>query len=142
MTRLDGVKFENGKISVAQKKTGNKLRLNQKKWCVLFLWETSVDVIHSLIGCEYRSAHCVSSACISVMSHCALKMGKSFPVTNAFCALGWVRSNVLFHTCVHCRRLYSEWFRYHIKSDLNENKAVSVGSVVLTILLMKHWKCL
>uniref|UniRef100_A0A672QNX4 Inhibitor of Bruton tyrosine kinase n=1 Tax=Sinocyclocheilus grahami TaxID=75366 RepID=A0A672QNX4_SINGR len=29
--RLDGVKFENGKISVVQKKTGNKLRFNQKK---------------------------------------------------------------------------------------------------------------
>lgn len=32
--RLDGVKYENGKISVINKKTGNKLKFYQKKWCV------------------------------------------------------------------------------------------------------------
>lgn len=32
LNRLDGVKFENGKINVIEKKTGNKSKLNQKKW--------------------------------------------------------------------------------------------------------------
>jgi len=30
--RLDGVKLENGKINVVNKKNGNKPKLNQKKW--------------------------------------------------------------------------------------------------------------
>uniref|UniRef100_A0A8C5AV41 Inhibitor of Bruton tyrosine kinase n=1 Tax=Gadus morhua TaxID=8049 RepID=A0A8C5AV41_GADMO len=32
--RLDGVKYENGRINVVHKKTGNKLKFNQKKWQV------------------------------------------------------------------------------------------------------------
>lgn len=31
--RLDGVKYENGKIVVTHKKTGNKPKFSQKKWC-------------------------------------------------------------------------------------------------------------
>lgn len=33
--RLDGVKYENGQISVVQKKTGNRPRFYLKKWCVM-----------------------------------------------------------------------------------------------------------
>ena len=32
--RLDGVKYENGKINVVHKKTGNKPKFNQRKWQV------------------------------------------------------------------------------------------------------------
>lgn len=32
--RLDGVKYENGKINVTNKKTGNKPKFYQKKWYV------------------------------------------------------------------------------------------------------------
>ncbi|XP_067305417.1 inhibitor of Bruton tyrosine kinase isoform X2 [Pseudorasbora parva] len=55
--RLDGVKFENGKISVAQKKTGNKLRLNQKKCSYL------CDVtLRSEDGKEFPCHKCVLCA--------------------------------------------------------------------------------
>lgn len=30
--RLDGVRLENGKINVINRKNGNKLKFNQKKW--------------------------------------------------------------------------------------------------------------
>lgn len=32
--RLDGVKYENGKINVVNRKTGNKPKFSQKKWYV------------------------------------------------------------------------------------------------------------
>uniref|UniRef100_A0A672S8Z7 Inhibitor of Bruton tyrosine kinase n=1 Tax=Sinocyclocheilus grahami TaxID=75366 RepID=A0A672S8Z7_SINGR len=56
-TRLDGVKFENGKISVVQKKTGNKLRFNQKKCSYL------CDVtLRSEDGREFPCHKCVLCA--------------------------------------------------------------------------------
>uniref|UniRef100_A0A8C1LC62 Inhibitor of Bruton agammaglobulinemia tyrosine kinase n=1 Tax=Cyprinus carpio TaxID=7962 RepID=A0A8C1LC62_CYPCA len=56
-TRLDGVKFENGKISVVQKKTGNKLRFNQKKCSYL------CDVtLRSEDGKEFPCHKCVLCA--------------------------------------------------------------------------------
>uniref|UniRef100_A0A8C1LEF9 Inhibitor of Bruton agammaglobulinemia tyrosine kinase n=1 Tax=Cyprinus carpio TaxID=7962 RepID=A0A8C1LEF9_CYPCA len=55
--RLDGVKFENGKISVVQKKTGNKLRFNQKKCSYL------CDVtLRSEDGKEFPCHKCVLCA--------------------------------------------------------------------------------
>uniref|UniRef100_A0A671PVK6 Inhibitor of Bruton tyrosine kinase-like n=1 Tax=Sinocyclocheilus anshuiensis TaxID=1608454 RepID=A0A671PVK6_9TELE len=55
--RLDGVKFENGKISVVQKKTGNKLRFNQKKCSYL------CDVtLRSEDGREFPCHKCVLCA--------------------------------------------------------------------------------
>ncbi|XP_051722046.1 inhibitor of Bruton tyrosine kinase [Ctenopharyngodon idella] len=55
--RLDGVKFENGKISVAQKKTGNKPRFNQKKCSYL------CDVtLRSEDGKEFPCHKCVLCA--------------------------------------------------------------------------------
>uniref|UniRef100_A0A8C1NXU1 Inhibitor of Bruton agammaglobulinemia tyrosine kinase n=1 Tax=Cyprinus carpio TaxID=7962 RepID=A0A8C1NXU1_CYPCA len=56
-TRLDGVKFENGKISVVQKKTGYKLRFNQKKCSYL------CDVtLRSEDGKEFPCHKCVLCA--------------------------------------------------------------------------------
>ncbi len=77
--------------------------------------EATVQDTHSFIGCEYRSSHCVSSARTSVTSRCARRTAKSSPVTNASCVLGWVRSDVLFHTCVVCSRLYSDWLSWTLK---------------------------
>uniref|UniRef100_A0A9J8DFY2 Inhibitor of Bruton tyrosine kinase n=1 Tax=Cyprinus carpio carpio TaxID=630221 RepID=A0A9J8DFY2_CYPCA len=55
--RLDGVKFENGKISVVQKKTGYKLRFNQKKCSYL------CDVtLRSEDGKEFPCHKCVLCA--------------------------------------------------------------------------------
>lgn len=34
LDRLDGVKYESGKINVTNKKTGNKPKFYQKKWFV------------------------------------------------------------------------------------------------------------
>jgi len=34
LDRLDGVKYESGKINVINKKTGHKPKFYQKKWCV------------------------------------------------------------------------------------------------------------
>ncbi|XP_050987197.1 inhibitor of Bruton tyrosine kinase isoform X1 [Labeo rohita] len=55
--RLDGVKFENGKISVVQKKSGNKLRFNQKK-CSYFCDVT----LRSEDGKEFPCHKCVLCA--------------------------------------------------------------------------------
>ncbi|XP_043116835.1 inhibitor of Bruton tyrosine kinase isoform X2 [Puntigrus tetrazona] len=55
--RLDGVKFENGKIVVVQKKTGNKLRFNQKK--CLYLCDVT---LRSEDGKEFPCHKCVLCA--------------------------------------------------------------------------------
>ncbi|XP_073702952.1 inhibitor of Bruton tyrosine kinase isoform X2 [Garra rufa] len=55
--RLDGVKFEDGKISVVQKKSGNKLRFNQKK-CSYFCDVT----LRSKDGKEFPCHKCVLCA--------------------------------------------------------------------------------
>ncbi|XP_066558364.1 inhibitor of Bruton tyrosine kinase [Amia ocellicauda] len=55
--RLDGVKFDNGKINVVNKKTGSRLRLNQKKCSYL------CDVtLRSEDGKEFPCHKCVLSA--------------------------------------------------------------------------------
>uniref|UniRef100_A0A672TSV3 Inhibitor of Bruton tyrosine kinase n=1 Tax=Strigops habroptila TaxID=2489341 RepID=A0A672TSV3_STRHB len=56
-TRLDGVRLENGKINVVNKKNGNKLKLNQKKCSYL------CDVtLKSLDGKEFPCHKCVLCA--------------------------------------------------------------------------------
>uniref|UniRef100_A0A8C2I4C0 Inhibitor of Bruton agammaglobulinemia tyrosine kinase n=1 Tax=Cyprinus carpio TaxID=7962 RepID=A0A8C2I4C0_CYPCA len=67
--RLDGVKFENGKISVVQKKTGYKLRFNQKK-------------------CSYLCDVTLRS-----------EDGKEFPCHKCVLCARLGEINVLFHTC-------------------------------------------
>ncbi|XP_053918216.1 inhibitor of Bruton tyrosine kinase isoform X2 [Cuculus canorus] len=55
--RLDGVRLENGKISVVNKKNGNKPKLNQKEWSYL------CDVtLKSLDGKEFPCHKCVLCA--------------------------------------------------------------------------------
>uniref|UniRef100_A0A3Q0QZL9 Inhibitor of Bruton tyrosine kinase n=1 Tax=Amphilophus citrinellus TaxID=61819 RepID=A0A3Q0QZL9_AMPCI len=45
--RLDGVKYENGKINVTQKKTGNKPKFYQKKWYAYVSFHVFTLVCHS-----------------------------------------------------------------------------------------------
>ncbi|XP_026362790.1 inhibitor of Bruton tyrosine kinase isoform X4 [Ursus americanus] len=56
-SRLDGVKFENGKINVIEKKTGNKSKLNQKKCS--FLCDVTMK---SMDGKEFPCHKCVLCA--------------------------------------------------------------------------------
>uniref|UniRef100_A0A8C9JIX4 Inhibitor of Bruton tyrosine kinase n=1 Tax=Panthera tigris altaica TaxID=74533 RepID=A0A8C9JIX4_PANTA len=56
-TRLDGVRFENGKINVIEKKTGNKSKLNQKKCS--FLCDVTMK---SVDGKEFPCHKCVLCA--------------------------------------------------------------------------------
>ncbi|XP_059256965.1 inhibitor of Bruton tyrosine kinase isoform X3 [Mustela nigripes] len=56
-SRLDGVKFENGKINVIEKKPGNKLKLNQKKCS--FLCDVTMK---SVDGKEFTCHKCVLCA--------------------------------------------------------------------------------
>uniref|UniRef100_A0A8C0KPQ7 Inhibitor of Bruton tyrosine kinase n=1 Tax=Canis lupus dingo TaxID=286419 RepID=A0A8C0KPQ7_CANLU len=56
-SRLDGVRFENGKINVIEKKTGNKSKLNQKKCS--FLCDVTMK---SVDGKEFPCHKCVLCA--------------------------------------------------------------------------------
>ncbi|XP_058590536.1 inhibitor of Bruton tyrosine kinase isoform X2 [Neofelis nebulosa] len=56
-SRLDGVRFENGKINVIEKKTGNKSKLNQKKCS--FLCDVTMK---SVDGKEFTCHKCVLCA--------------------------------------------------------------------------------
>ncbi|XP_015425780.1 PREDICTED: inhibitor of Bruton tyrosine kinase isoform X7 [Myotis davidii] len=56
-TRLDGVRFENEKINVIAKKTGNKPKLNQKKCS--FVYDVTMK---SVDGKEFRCHKCVLCA--------------------------------------------------------------------------------
>ncbi|XP_040595587.1 inhibitor of Bruton tyrosine kinase isoform X2 [Mesocricetus auratus] len=56
-SRLDGVRFENGKINVIAKKTGNKLKLSQKKCS--FLYDVTMK---SVDGKEFPCHKCVLCA--------------------------------------------------------------------------------
>ncbi|XP_045861265.1 inhibitor of Bruton tyrosine kinase isoform X3 [Meles meles] len=56
-SRLDGVRFENGKINVIEKKPGNKLKLNQKKCS--FLCDVTMK---SVDGKEFTCHKCVLCA--------------------------------------------------------------------------------
>lgn len=85
--RLDGVKYENGKINVVNKKTGNKPKFYQKKWCV------SCDKIANDTFLNVRFSDICDTFCLysSYLCDVTLKSedGKEFPC----------------HKCVLCARL-------------------------------------
>lgn len=85
--RLDGVKYENGKINVVNKKTGNKPKFYQKKWCV------SCDKIANDTFLNVRFSDISDIFCLysSYLCDVTLKSedGKEFPC----------------HKCVLCARL-------------------------------------
>ncbi|XP_047666724.1 inhibitor of Bruton tyrosine kinase isoform X5 [Tachysurus fulvidraco] len=59
--RLDGVKYENGQISVVQKKTGNRPRFYLKKWCDVIPYLCDVT-LRSEDGKEFPCHKCILCA--------------------------------------------------------------------------------
>lgn len=84
--RLDGVKYENGKINIINKKTGNKPKFYQKKWCVFVCNSSGLNYYilyhqHSFLMLFYITW----AALTFVMLLSNLKMVKSFPAIKVSC---------------------------------------------------------
>ncbi|KAG7250843.1 hypothetical protein CRUP_015101, partial [Coryphaenoides rupestris] len=72
--RLDGVKYENGRINAVNKKTGNKPKFSQKKWqatsCTALEMPTSSEVLQVILEYIYTDDSPVVRDCLNVEFLC------------------------------------------------------------------------
>lgn len=127
--RLDGVKYENGKINVVNRKSGNKPKFNQKKWYVeKQMWVAGARTKWTFLK------HLVLHLCSSYLHDVTLKSedGKEFPChksvlcarlgksgrRNFFMYIKWY----IFFKCV-----FSEYF-----NSMLGNSWIEVGRVFIS----------
>lgn len=132
--RLDGVKYENGKINVVNRKSGSKPKFYQKKWYVeKQMWAVGAHTKWKFLK------HLVLHLCSSNLHDVTLKSedGKEFPChKSVLCArLGKPGSNVLMYIKVKVKKYISVFSEYF--NSMLGNPWIEVGQVFISF----KWDC-